>query len=187
MTLEFNSTTSDRTPENGAETGLEASYKGPDTLPLDAPIKRGRGAPKGNANNLRHGAYSRDIERAKRRKLRGSARRREIETLSAVLADQGNLDDIPVTLHFVARRFSRRVGWLHRMDKAVDKLLRQNPKVRDNVAGLAKLYDLTRAVENDAIADAKAIGFERVAAEEKDLNAMLDDMRREQAEEETKQ
>ena len=148
--------------------------KGPESLPLDGPIKRKRGAPVGNKNNLQHGAYSQDIERARKRRLRGSAKRLQIETLAAVLADQGNLDDLPMTLQFVCRRFSRRVGRLHRMDRAEDKLIRKNPKLKDNPSALAKLYELSRPLENDAIADAKIIGFVRVANDALSLDEYID-------------
>ena len=172
MTLKFETSSYDGAPENGSQTAPTGAQRGPEGLPLDVPMKRSRGGQKGNANNLRHGGYSQDMEKAKKRKLRGSARRREIETLAAVLADQGNLDDIPVTLQFVCRRFSRRVGRLHAMDRAEDKLIRKNPKLKDNPSALAKLYELSRPLENDAIADAKIISFER-RANEKSITELI--------------
>jgi len=157
----INPTASPDVPSNNAENGAINPNSSPGTL--DVPTNARRvGAPMGNQNNLQHGAYSREIERAKKRRLRGNAKRAALETLAAVLREQGNPDDIPVTLQFVCRRFSRRVGWLHRMDRAVDGLIRKNPRLRENPKALAALYDLTRPVESDAINDAKTIGFERV-------------------------
>lgn len=157
MSLEFNSTTPEDMPRNGPEMALEAV----EAVPSDAHIKRKRGALPGNVNALKHGAFTKDIERARRRKLRGSAKRREIETLAAVLRDQGDLDSVPMTLQFLCRRFARVVGRIYNLDKAEDRLLRQHPELRRNGPALVKLYDSRRSLEADALALARTIGFAR--------------------------
>src|SRR5262245_8160553 len=95
---EFNSDTCAKNADTSAserdsskEPARNDAYIG---LSVEPSARRGPGAPKGNKNRLEHGAYSRDLEIARKRRLKGKARRLVAETLSAVLNDQGPLDSL---------------------------------------------------------------------------------------------
>lgn len=121
--------------------------------------KRKAGAPKNNLNNFRHGFYSKQLQRAKKGRLKGSARRKAAETLRLVLDDQGGPDNCSMTLQFICQRFSKRVARLSQMEKAVGNIIKKNPLVLEVPNALAKLYSFLRPIEQDAIDDAKTIGF----------------------------
>jgi hypothetical protein len=121
--------------------------------------KRRRGAPKNNQNNFRHGLYSKALQQVKRGKLRGRAKRLAAETLAAVLEDQGDLSQIPTTLQWVCERFSKRVGRLRQMERAIESLIERNPQVKDNGQVLAKLNGYIQPLEDATINDARLIGF----------------------------
>jgi hypothetical protein len=129
-----------------------------------APPKRGPGAPAGNQNNFRHGLYSKQLQKVKRGRLRGKAKKLAAETLQAVLQDQGPLDQIPVTLQWVIERFSKRVGRLRQLEHAVESLIERNPQVKDNGQVLSKLNSYLMPLEDATINDARLIGFVKKTA-----------------------
>src|SRR6266536_1209038 len=105
-----------------AENANEARPEG------QAPIKRKVGAPFGNMNNFKHGAFTRQLHKAKSGRLRGKAKRMAAETLACVLHDQGDTNGLSTTFQFYCQRFARRVARLHVMEKAIDDILQQNPR-----------------------------------------------------------
>ena len=163
---DFNPRPYEESADSSVETASRSDEPGLDEADIwpapEPPVKRKPGAPRGNKNRLEHGAYSRELEAAKKRRLKGKARRLVAETLSAVLNDQGPLDSLSLTFQFTCQRFAKRVGRLHQMERAVEHTLKLHPTIKDNPKSLSKLYEYLRPLENDALNDARVIGFQQV-------------------------
>lgn len=130
------------------------------------------GAPLGNANGFKHGLSVILAKRGDKRLPRGKDKRFKLELLNELIQDAGG-KEITATRRLQAEVIATDATFLNQMNRAIQRVLRLNPKYRENVAALAKLDGYRRPVINSLSANLERFGFVRQTPPQKTLEEIL--------------
>src|SRR6266498_5502948 len=136
--------------------------------------KKGYSGPPGNANAFRHG-----LAAVQRRRSEGALTPDEqdirADILAGLVADKGGEQQIGTAERILAEIISSDVALLVTFNQAIDGVIKNNQKARDNPKALAQLDSYKRGLVNSLTGNLQRFGFEKVAPAET-LQQIIDDM-----------
>src|SRR5882724_10230273 len=136
--------------------------------------KKGQSGPPGNANAFRHG-----LATIQRRRADGELTAEEhdirADILSGLVADKGGEQRIGTAERILAEIISSDVALLVTFNQAIDGVLKNNQKARQNPKALAQLDGYKRGLVNSVTSNLQRFGFERVAKVET-LQEIIEEM-----------
>jgi hypothetical protein len=155
-----NDSTGPETAQDSAASGLNGAGNGSDKAIMP---RRKRGAQAGNLNGFKHGYHSLEAKDLKR--LHGPGARVKAEILASLQSDLGGAENLSAQQKIICQFVAYDVAVLDQINKAVGKILKLKPVIRDNPSALAKLDSFSRPIMASAAANLAKLGFERVAGE----------------------
>jgi hypothetical protein len=124
--------------------------------------KKGQSGPPGNANAFRHG-----LAAVHRRRADGELTRDEqdirTDVLAGLVADKGGIQQIGTAERILAEVISSDVALLVTFNQAIDGVLKNNQKARDNPKALAQLDGYKRGLVNSLTGNLQRFGFQKVS------------------------
>jgi hypothetical protein len=127
--------------------------------------KKGQSGPPGNANAFRHG-----LAAVQRRRANGVLTDDEqdlrADILAGLIADKGGEQQIGTAERILAEVISSDVALLVTFNQAIDGVIKNNQKARDNPKALAQLDGYKRGLVNSLSGNLQRFGFERVSKAE---------------------
>jgi hypothetical protein len=127
--------------------------------------KKGQSGPPGNANAFRHG-----LAAVQRRRANGVLTDDEqdlrADILAGLIADKGGEQQIGTAERILAEIISSDVALLVTFNQAIDGVIKNNQKARDNPKALAQLDGYKRGLVNSLSGNLQRFGFERVSKAE---------------------
>ncbi len=130
-----------------------------------------KSGPPGNANGFKHGLSMVEDKRREKRLPRGKDKRFKFELLNSLIEDAGGQAHITTARKLQAEIIATDATF--QMDRAIQRVLRLNPKYRENPAALSKLDEYRRPVINSLSANLDRFGFTRVLPPQKTLDEIL--------------
>jgi hypothetical protein len=142
--------------------------------------KKGQSGPPGNANAFRHG-----LATVQRRRVDGELTQDErdirADILSGLIADKGGERQIGTAKRIIAEIISSDVALLVTFNQAIESVIKNNQKARQNPKALAQLDGYKRPLVGSLSANLQRFGMERVAKFES-LQEIIEEMREGDAE-----
>ena len=136
--------------------------------------KKGHSGPPGNANAFRHG-----LSAVQRRRAEGQLTDDEQDVRAAILAgliaDKGGEQQIGTAERILAEVISSDVALLVTFNQAIDGVLRNNQKARQNPKALAQLDGYKRGLVNSLTGNLQRFGFEKQSKAET-LQEIIEEM-----------
>jgi hypothetical protein len=136
--------------------------------------KKGQSGPPGNANAFRHG-----LAALQNRRANGALTVEEqdirADILAGLIADKGGEQQIGTAERILAEIISSDVALLVTFNQAIEGIIKNNQKARDNPKALAQLDGYKRGLVNSLTGNLQRFGFEKVAPVET-LQQIIDDM-----------
>ena len=136
--------------------------------------KKGHSGPPGNANAFRHG-----LSVIQRRRSDGELTEEEqdirSDILAGLIADKGGEAKIGTAERILAEIISSDVSLLVTVNQAIEGVLRNNQKARQNPKALAQLDGYKRGLVNSLTGNLQRFGFER-AEKTESLQEIIDEM-----------
>src|SRR6266498_365375 len=136
--------------------------------------KKGYSGPPGNANAFRHG-----LAAVQRRRSEGALtpEEQDIKTdiLAGLVADKGGEQQIGTAERILAEIISSDVALLVTFNQAIDGVIKNNQKARDNPKALAQLDGYKRGLVNGLTGNLQRFGFEKVTKVET-LQEIIEEM-----------
>jgi hypothetical protein len=136
--------------------------------------KKGQSGPPGNANAFRHG-----LAAVQRRRADGELTNEEQDIRADILAglinDKGGEQQIGTAERILAEIIASDVSLLVTFNQAIDGVLKNNQKARQNPKALAQLDGYKRALVNSLTGNLQRFGFQKVAKVES-LQEIIDEM-----------
>ena len=136
--------------------------------------KKGQSGPPGNANAFRHG-----LATVQRRRADGELTEEEqdirTDILTGLVADKGGEQRIGTAERILAEIISSDVALLVTFNQAIDGVLKNNQKARQNPKALAQLDGYKRGLVNSLTGNLQRFGFEKTAKVET-LQEIIDEM-----------
>src|SRR5262245_47227448 len=123
---------------------------------------KGRSGPPGNQNAFRHGLAA--IEKrqdAGLLSLSDESVRQQI--LDGLISDKGGDGQISTATRILAEVIASDATWLMVFNRAIDQIIINNHKVRENPRGLSQLDGYKRGLVNSLTGNLQKFGLERVA------------------------
>jgi hypothetical protein len=124
--------------------------------------KKGQSGPPGNANAFRHG-----LATIQRRRTEGELTEKEqdlrADILAGLIADKGGEQQIGTAERILAEIISSDVALLVTFNQAIDGVLKNNQKARQNLKALAQLDGYKRGSVNSLTGNLQRFGFERIS------------------------
>src|SRR5437870_8121007 len=137
--------------------------------------KKGQSGPPGNANAFQHG-----LATLQRRRADGELTQDEQDIRTNILAglihDKGGEQQIGTAERILAEIISSDVALLVTFNQAIDGVLKNNQKARQNPKALAQLDGYKRPLVGSLSANLQRFGMERVAKVES-LQEIIEEMR----------
>jgi len=121
---------------------------------------RGKSGPPGNQNAFRHGLAAVHTRRAEG-ELTENERDIRADILSGLIADKGGEQKIGTAERILAEVISSDVALLVTFNQAIDGVLRNNQKARQNPKALAQLDGYKRGLVNSLTGNLQRFGFEK--------------------------
>jgi hypothetical protein len=134
---------------------------------------KGRSGPPGNQNAFRHGLAA--IEKRQDTGILSppdESVRQQI--LDGLLSDKGGEDQISTATRILAEVIASDATWLMVFNRAIDRILANNQKVRENPRGLSLLDGYKRGLVNSLTGNLQKFGLDRVP-QVKTLEDLLQD------------
>jgi hypothetical protein len=136
--------------------------------------KQGKSGPPGNANAFQHGLAAVQRRRAAS-ELTAEEQDIRSDILAGLVADKGGEQQIGTAERILAEIISSDVALLVTFNQAIDGVIKNNQKARDNPKALAQLDGYKRGLVNSLTGNLQRFGFERVAKVET-LQEIIDGM-----------
>jgi hypothetical protein len=137
--------------------------------------KKGQSGPPGNANAFRHG-----LATVQRRRADGELTEEEqdirTDILAGLVADKGGEQQIGTAERILAEIISSDVALLVTFNQAIESVIKNNQKARQNPKALAQLDGYKRPLVGSLSANLQRFGMERVAKVES-LQEIIEEMR----------
>jgi hypothetical protein len=133
---------------------------------------KGKSGPPGNANGFKHGLSMLAQRRAEKRLPRGKEKRAKLEILDGLLSDKGK-ESVSTALKLQAELIASDAVWLNIVERAIQRVIRLNPKARDNPKALSVLDDYRRPVINSLSASLQRFGLDKAPPRVKSLEELL--------------
>src|SRR5215471_16570093 len=123
---------------------------------------KGRSGPPGNQNAFRHGLAA--IEKRQDAGLLSppdESVRQQI--LDGLISDKGGDSQISTATRILAEVIASDATWLMVFNRAIDRIITTNHKVRENPRGLSQLDSYKRGLVNSLTGNLQKFGLDRVA------------------------
>jgi hypothetical protein len=122
---------------------------------------KGRSGPPGNQNAFRHGlaAIEKRQEAGLLAPLDESIRQ---QIMDGLISDKGGDDQISTATRILAEVIASDATWLMVFNRAIDRILANNQKVRENPRGLSQLDGYKRGLVNSLTGNLQKFGLDRV-------------------------
>jgi hypothetical protein len=121
--------------------------------------KKGQSGPPGNANAFRHGLAT--VQRRREGELTDQAQDIRADILAGLIADKGGEQRICTAERILAEIISSDVALLVTFNAAIDGVLKNNQKARQNPKALAQLDGYKRGLVNSLTGNLQRFGFEK--------------------------
>ena len=134
---------------------------------------RGRSGPPGNQNAFRHGLAA--IEKRQDAELLSppdESVRQQI--LDGLISDKGGENQISTATRILAEVIASDATWLMVFNRAIDRIIVNNQKVRENPRGLSQLDGYKRGLVNSLTGNLQKFGLDRTP-QVKTLEDLLQD------------
>ena len=135
---------------------------------------RGKSGPPGNQNAFRHG-----LAAVNNRRVQGDLTEKErdirAEILAGLIADSGGETQISTATRILAEIISSDVALLVTFNQAIENVIKNNDKARQNPKALAQLDGYKRPLVGSLSANLQRFGMERVAKVES-LQEIIEEM-----------
>jgi len=134
---------------------------------------KGRSGPPGNQNAFRHGLAA--IEKRQDAGLLSppdESVRQHI--LDGLISDKGGEDQVSTATRVLAEVIASDATWLMVFNRAIDRIIANNQKVRENPRGLSQLDGYKRGLVNSLTGNLQKFGLDRVP-QGKTLEDLLQD------------
>src|SRR4026208_370082 len=122
---------------------------------------RGKSGPPGNPNAFRHGLVAGNNRRAEG-ELTENERDIRTEILAGLIADSGGEAQISTATRILAEIISSDVALVITFNQAIDGVIKNNQKARQNPKALAQLDGYKRPLVGSLSANLQRFGMERV-------------------------
>ena len=122
---------------------------------------KGRSGPPGNQNAFRHGLAA--IEKRQDAGLLSppdESVRQHI--LDGLISDKGGEDQVSTATRVLAEVIASDATWLMVFNRAIDRIIANNQKVRENPRGLSQLDGYKRGLVNSLTGNLQKFGLDRV-------------------------
>gem|GEM_PF-826957 len=135
---------------------------------------KGKSGPPGNQNAFKHGlaAIQKRREESIPTEYEESIRQQILEGL---IADKGGDDQVSTATRILAEVIASDAAWLMVFNGAIDHIIQNNPKARQNPRGLSQLDGYKRGLVNSLTGNLQKFGLERVPKVETLEEVLQDD------------
>jgi len=125
------------------------------------PGLKGKSGPPGNMNAFKHGlaAIEKRREESVTTEHEESARQ---QILDGLIADKGGDEQISTATRILAEVIASDAAWLLVFNGAIDHIIQNNPKARQNPRGLSQLDGYKRGLVNSLTGNLQKFGLDRV-------------------------
>ena len=134
---------------------------------------KGKSGPPGNMNAFKHGlaAIQKRREEGVNTEHDESVRQ---QILDGLIADKGGDEQISTATRILAEVIASDASWLMVFNGAIDHIIQNNPKARQNPRGLSQLDGYKRGLVNSLTGNLQKFGLDRVP-QVKTLDELLQD------------
>jgi hypothetical protein len=122
---------------------------------------KGKSGPPGNMNAFKHGlaAIQKRREESVLTEHEESIRQ---QILNGLIADKGGDEQISTATRILAEVIASDASWLMVFNGAIDHIIQNNPKARQNPRGLSQLDGYKRGLVNSLTGNLQKFGLDRV-------------------------
>jgi hypothetical protein len=122
---------------------------------------KGRSGPPGNQNAFKHGLAAIQKRRDESVPTPHEENVRQ-QILEGLIADKGGDDQISTATRILAEVIASDASWLMAFNSAIDHVIQNNPKARQNPRGLSQLDGYKRGLVNSLTGNLQKFGLDRI-------------------------
>src|SRR5262247_3271928 len=123
---------------------------------------KGKSGPPGNMNAFKHGLAAIQKRREESVITEHEENVRQ-QILEGLIADKGGDQQVSTATRILAEVIASDAAWLMVFNGAIDHIIQNGPKARQNPRGLSQLDGYKRGLANSLTANLQRFGFETVA------------------------
>jgi len=127
---------------------------------------KGKSGPPGNMSAFKHGLAA--IQKRREESIRH-------QILDGLIADKGGDQQVSTATRILAEVIASDAAWLMVFNGAIDHIIQNNPKAKQNPRGLSQLDDYKRSLVNSLTGNLQKFGLERVPKVETLEEVLQDD------------